>query len=272
MMKLSWTATASTALIAALSLEMVALAGLQGWVHPRAVAPPAQTQQAALPVSAPMPLVQPQPQPEPARSYRVANQDHYYYDQLRGQIRWVETRFGGENRVTPDAHSRVLLAKSAAERAGLHEVGLSFTDVYGIINAETSWIPRMGASKNGTPNLGIAQFEPATARALGVRNPNDPVEAIHAAAVHMKDAAEWSANRIARLKLAEEEHAVKLREGVSIFYNLSTRGRNRWDGRNTNVLPVETRQHIRNARTGAQRAAELESILQVSTGFLQTGG
>jgi hypothetical protein len=46
----------------------------------------------------------------------------------------------------------------------------------------------MGASKDGTPNLGIAQFEPATARALGMRNPNDAVEAVHVAALHMKDA------------------------------------------------------------------------------------
>jgi hypothetical protein len=82
---------------------------------------------------------------------------------------------GSAQLLTPDLQSRMLLAKSAAERARLHEVGLGFPDVYGIINAETSWVPRLGASKNGTPNLGIAQFEPATARALGMRNPNDPV-------------------------------------------------------------------------------------------------
>jgi hypothetical protein len=66
---------------------------------------------------------------------------------------------------------RLLLAQSAAERAGLEQVGLSYEDVYGIINAETSWIPRMGASKDGTPNLGIAQFEPATAEAVGLNDP-----------------------------------------------------------------------------------------------------
>lgn len=193
--------------------------------------------------------------------------DDSYYAQLRTRVRWVETRIGNDKLVTPDDSSRVLLAKSAADRAGLSQVGLSFKDVYGIINAETSWIPRLGASKNGTPNLGLAQFEPATAHALGLRNPNDPVEAVHVAALHMKEAAEWSANRISGLKLNADDRAEKLREGVSIFYNLSTRGRNRWNGMNTDVLPIETRLHIRNARSGARYAAELEAHLG-SSGFL----
>jgi len=60
----------------------------------------------------------------------------------------------------------------------LQQVGLSYRDVYGIINAETSWIPRLGASKDGTPNLGIAQFEPATAKAVGLTDPTDPVQAV----------------------------------------------------------------------------------------------
>ncbi|QJW83992.1 hypothetical protein HK414_08715 [Ramlibacter terrae] len=84
----------------------------------------------------------------------------------------------------------------------------------------------MGSSKDGTPNPGIAQFEPATAKAVGLTDPTDPVEAVHAAAMHLKDAAKWSAKRIAGLKLTPEQHAQKLREGVSIYYNLSTKGRN----------------------------------------------
>ena len=128
--------------------------------------------------------------------------------------------------------------------------------------AETSWVPRMGRSKDGTPNLGVAQFEPATARALGLRNPNDMVEAIHVAAVHMKEAAQWSADRIAGLKLGSTERAMRLREGVSIYYNLSSRGRAAWNGRNTGRLPIETQRHILNARMGAQEAALLEGQLQ----------
>src|SRR4051812_18345871 len=82
-----------------------------------------------------------------------------YYAQLRGRLRWVNARVAGQFVLTPDHTSRMMLAKSAAERAGLSQVGLSYMDVYGIINAETSWAPRAGRSKDGTPNLGIAQFE-----------------------------------------------------------------------------------------------------------------
>jgi hypothetical protein len=163
---------------------------------------------------------------------------------------------------TPDPQSRLLLAQSAAQRARLDEVGLSYRDVYGIINAETTWIPRLGASKDGTPNLGIAQFEPATAKAVGLKNPADPVEAVHAAALHLKDAAKWSARKLAGLKLTPEQHALKLREGISIYYNLSTKGRNQWNGLNTAKLPVETRRHIANARVGAREAAEFEVQLR----------
>jgi hypothetical protein len=184
-----------------------------------------------------------------------------YYEQLRRKMNWLPVRYAGNVLKTPDAQSRLLLSQAAAERAKLEDVGLSYRDVYGIINAETTWIPRMGSSKDGTPNLGIAQFEPATAKAVGLTNPADPVEAVHAAALHLKDAAKWSAKRIAGLNLSPEEHALKLREGVSIYYNLSTKGRSVWNGRNTAKLPIETRRHIANARLGAREAAELEAQL-----------
>ena len=187
-----------------------------------------------------------------------------YYATLRGSVRWVQTRLGDARLLTPDYDSRLLLAKSAAQRAGLADVGLSWRDVYGIITAETSWVPRLGQSKDGTPNLGVAQFEPATARALGLRNPNDLVEAVHVAARHMKEAALWSGDRIAGLKLGAGERAMKLREGVSIYYNLSSRGRAAWNGRNTGQLPIETRRHIANARVGAQEAALLDAQLQAA--------
>ena len=262
MMKLSWIATSAIACMLALVLEVIAFAG---WFRPRlpSLAPSVEAQ--LVQPSAAAPAAVTAAEPLPGRS------EDGYYAQLRSKIRWVETRIGADKLLTPDDSSRVLLAKSAAERARLQDVGLSFKDVYGIINAETSWIPRTGSSKDGTPNLGLAQFEPATARALGLRNPNDPVEAIHVAALHMKEAAEWSASRIASLNLGDGERALKLREGVSIFYNLSTKGRNRWNGKNTAKLPIETQLHIRNARTGAQFAAELEAR-QIPSGFILTGG
>jgi hypothetical protein len=198
----------------------------------------------------------------PAVEIAAAPKHDSYYEQLRAKLKWLPVRYAGSMLKTPDVPSRLLLAKSAAHRAGLSEVGLSYRDVYGIINAETSWIPRMGASKDGTPNLGIAQFEPATARAVGLNDPTDPVQAVHAMAVHLKDAAKWSAKRLSGLKLTPEQHALKLREGVSIYYNLSSKGRAAWNGRNTRKLPIETQRHIANARVGAREAGELEAQLR----------
>lgn len=176
---------------------------------------------------------------------------------LRKQIRFETVKWDGEKVKTLDEPSRVLLAQVAAQKAELHEVGLSYEDVYGVIEAETSWIPRTGKGKNGVRSYGLAQFEPGTAKGLGLKNPNDPVQSVMAAAINMKHGAEWAADRIEHLDLTPEQYAQKLREGVSIYYNLSVKGRNKWDGLNTAKLPVETQRHIRNVRAGAAEAAEI---------------
>ena len=176
---------------------------------------------------------------------------------LRAHIKWVPVRYAGEQTQTLDEASRLLLAQAAAEKAGLQQVGLGFQDVYGVIQAETSWIPRHGLGKNGVKSLGLAQFEPRTARGLGLKDPHDPVQAVYAAALNMKHGAEWAEDRIAHLQLTPEQRAEKIREGVSIYYNLSIKGRNKWDGINPAQLPIETQRHIRNTRQGAEKAAEL---------------
>jgi hypothetical protein len=51
------------------------------------------------------------------------------YRQLRARVHWVKARIGDDTLLTPDVDSRMLLAKSAAQRAGLAEVGLGFADV-----------------------------------------------------------------------------------------------------------------------------------------------
>jgi hypothetical protein len=48
---------------------------------------------------------------------------------------------------------------------------------------------------------------------------------------------------------------------VSIYYNLSIKGRNKWDGVNTAQLPLETQRHIRNVRAGAEKASDLADDL-----------
>jgi len=186
---------------------------------------------------------------------------------VRNKIRWVPVKLAGEAAMTPDAASRLLLAKVAAERAGLEEVGLNYQDVYGLINAETSWVPRTGLGKNGVRSYGLAQFEPATAKGVGLKDPNDPVEAVVAAAQHMKRAAEWSADKLDALKLPPQVYATRLREGVSVYYNLSWKGRKAWDGVNTAELPEATQKHIRNTAWGAQRASYLEEKLASGSGI-----
>jgi hypothetical protein len=181
---------------------------------------------------------------------------------LRARMRYETVRWGGKPVRTLDEASRILLAQAAAQAAGLHEVGLSFHDVYGVIEAETSWIPRTGSSKNGTPNLGLAQFEPRTARGLGVKDPGDPVQAVFGAALYMKEGAQWASGKLAGLKLPRAQHAAKVREGVSVYYNLSVKGRNKWNGTNSAILPVETQKHIRNTRMGAAEALQLARLLR----------
>jgi hypothetical protein len=176
---------------------------------------------------------------------------------LQAKIKWVPVRHGARTLRTLDSGSRLALARSAAETAGLASVGLSYQDVYGVIDAETDWVPRDGMGRNGVTSLGLAQFEPATAKGFGIQDVHDPVQAVHGAARYMKEGAEWAARKIAHLKLSPEQRAAKLREGVSVYYNLSVRGRNKWDGANTAQLPVETQRHIRNVRSGAQEALQL---------------
>ena len=178
-------------------------------------------------------------------------------EDLRARMKWVPVKYGGERMQTLDEESRLLLAQAAAERAGLDKVGLSFEDVYGLINAETSWIPRSATGKNGVTSMGLAQFEPGTAKGLGLKDPHDPVQAVYFAAVNMKHGAQWASNRLDRLKLSPDEYAEKMREGVSVYYNLSVKGRNKWDGTNTSDLPIETQRHIQNVRNGAEKAAEM---------------
>lgn len=180
--------------------------------------------------------------------------------QLGAQLRWIPASLG-PGHVTLDHDSRLLLSRAAAERAGLQEVGLDFRDVYGLINAESSWVPRTGMGRNGVPSHGLGQFEPATARAVGLADANDPVAAVHAAARLMKEAAVWSAQRIARLGLAPAARAAKLREGVSVYYNLSSKARSAWTGTDLSLLPQETLRHIRNVHAGARQADQLNARL-----------
>jgi hypothetical protein len=255
----TWTALTITAAAVSTAVPLSSQMFLGSGGAATALVPAVRTVTAAEAVEAVRPLgpgyrIKAAPPPEPAATMLAAAPSD---KSLRSQIRFETVRWGGKPVQTLDEPSRILLAQAAAQRAGLHEVGLSFHDVYGVIEAETSWIPRTGFSKNGTPNLGLAQFEPRTARGLGIKDPHDPVQAVFGAALYMKEGAEWAHGRIADLELPPAQKAAKVREGVSVYYNLSVKGRNKWNGLNTAQLPPETQKHIRNTRAGAAESLQL---------------
>jgi hypothetical protein len=174
------------------------------------------------------------------------------------RLNYVHVNYMGRQVLALDEASRLMLVKDAAAKHELHTVGLNWKDLYGIIHAETAWIARDGMGKNGVVSEGLAQLEPNTAKALGVSDPNDPVEAINASAALMKEGAQWGRSKIAGMGMGSSEMRYKLREAVSIYYNLSTRGRNAWTGRNTYDLPEETIRHINNSIDGAALAAHID--------------
>lgn len=184
---------------------------------------------------------------------------------LREQLRYIDVAFRDGPAQTLDGTSRIILVKEAARTAHLKDVGLNWQDLYGVIHAETSWVSRDGSGHNGRASHGLAQMEGPTAKSLNVENPNDPVQAVFGAARLLKEAAAWSRAKIAKLHLGTKERAVALREGVSVYYNLSSAGRAKWDGTNADELPIETQRHILNVRDGAQvaeRYSRTHSIAQ----------
>lgn len=255
-MRRSLQTSSARAVLSAAAIGVITLTSQVSSAEPR-VAVEFKTQPAAAAVQAVKPGAQgairfaaPAAAAEPVVKFASA-------DAVRSAIKFQTVRWGGKPVQTLDEASRILLAKAAAEKAGLRDVGLSYHDVYGVIEAETSWIPRTGSSKNGTPNLGLAQFEPRTAAGMGLTDPSDPVQAVFAAAQYMKMGAQWASGKIGHLKSDPALYATKLREGVSVHYNLSIKGRNKWDGFNTAQLPIETQRHIRNVRAGAAEASQL---------------
>lgn len=145
---------------------------------------------------------------------------------------------------------RVRLCREIARAQGLQRAGLHWADLYGVIHAETAWIPRDGMGKNGRVSRGLGQLEDATARALGVADPDDAEQAIRAAARLMVDSAAWADRR--GVKGSEARLAA-----MSVYYNLSTKARNAWNGVSMAGLPVETRRHIKNVAEGRMLALKL---------------
>lgn len=146
---------------------------------------------------------------------------------------------------------RVQLCREVAQQEQLQRHGLGWRDIYAIVHAETGWFAREGQSKDGTPNLGVAQFEPATADALGI-DPHDPKQALQGVARLLKHARAWAASRA--LPDAGDGYGPGGAAAHSVFYNLSTKARNGWSGTSPDELPIETQRHISNYRDGLKVA------------------
>jgi hypothetical protein len=185
------------------------------------------------------------------------------FDQIREEFNYVNVKIGSTNYQVLDASSRISLAKTVANELKLEEKGLTWRDLYGLIHAETGWISRPGIGNNKVVSLGLAQFEPDTAKSIGLDDPEDPVQAVYGAGVLMGMAADWSSARVKRKasRLRKSEVNAAFKEGVSIYYNTSSSLRRKWNVRNTHEFPEATLHHIRNTKEGALVAHRMEQMV-----------
>lgn len=184
---------------------------------------------------------------------------------VRNNLNYVNVTFKGEDRQTLDAPSRLLLSKWASDSNGLTTVGLNWKVLYGVIHAESTWVPQEGMGKNGVKSHGLAQFEGATAKGYGLTNAYDPLAAVSAAAALIRDAAQWTQTRLARLPLhnaSPEQTEQALNEGVSVAYNTGWKTRHAWSPENSQKLPEATRTHIVNVKAGAMIADHLAADIR----------
>lgn len=191
--------------------------------------------------------------------------------EVRKHLSYVKTEHGGKQRSTLNASSRVLLSKWASDKVELTEVGLGWKDLYAVIHAETGWLPRTGMGKNGVQSHGLAQFEMATAKAYGLNNAHDPVQALMASARLIRDAAVWTEKRLGLEALDAARRAQVLREGVSVFYNTGWVTRHKWTPERGALLPVATKVHIKNMHAGKMIAATVAANLRAGSNMTLPG-
>lgn len=184
---------------------------------------------------------------------------------VRQHLRYVSVVFEGQRVQTLDSASRVLLTKVVAKEVGLHEVGLNWRDLFGVVHAESSWVSRSGMGRNRVESHGLAQFEPGTARGMGLDNPHDPVQALVASAKLMKMGAQWVHERLNLKSMPSDKASRALSEGVTVYYNLSWKRRHGWHPDQSHALPKPTKNHINNVVTGRLIAKQLEQELQQGT-------
>lgn len=158
----------------------------------------------------------------------------------------VQVIVSGKVFEAPHPMERVRLCKEIASEQRLNSHGFDWRDLYAVVQAETAWAALNGMGLNGKASFGLAQMEDATAKALGI-DPHDSRQALQGVARLLKEAAAWT-----RARGIEDKKAA-----VSVYYNLSTKARNEWDGVSVENLPTPTKNHIRNLRDGHKIATSL---------------
>lgn len=185
-------------------------------------------------------------------------EDHY----LSSKLKFVEVNLNGQKVLTPDLASRLLLVKAAYTKEGLSKVGLKWSDLYGIIHAETSWYARKGMGANNVPSYGLAQFEPGTAKDMGLNDPGDPVQAVRAAARLMKMAASTAVEKFKINDFRSGDSHATIMRWVSMQYNMGKRGAMT---RGHKPLPAATVIHIKNVAEGALFSVDADAAFKIGT-------
>lgn len=167
----------------------------------------------------------------------------------------VTVSIGGKTYDALNPLERIRLCKEVAADMKLNAHGLDWRNIYATVHAETGWAERTGMGLNGKPSFGLAQMEEATAKSLGI-DPADPRASLVGVAMLLKEASAWAKARGHENKSA----------ALSIYYNLSSKARNSWDGVSLHDLPQPTQNHIKNMSDGMRLATQLapkyEKLLQ----------
>lgn len=158
----------------------------------------------------------------------------------------VTVKIDGKTYEALNPLERIRLCKEVAADTKLNQHGLDWRNIYATVHAETGWAERTGMGLNGKPSFGLAQMEAATARSLGI-DPTDPKASLVGVAMLLKEASAW-----AKAKGHENKSAA-----ISIYYNLSSKARNSWDGVTLDNLPQPTKNHIKNMSDGLKMATHL---------------
>lgn len=188
-------------------------------------------------------------------------------------IRMIPVRFKGKQIHSVHPEDRIAIVKRASERESLDRMigDEAWKLVYGMIQAESNWIPRDGLGRNNRISVGVAQMELPTAESLGI-DPHNPHEAAQGVAKLVKEAVETYKTRLRKGMVISDERGRKLEHRkalavyISVHYNTSSKFRSEWDGR-ISSLHQPTRVHIKNVTYGIGEAGSVDREIKANKAY-----